>query len=1106
MRTFTWVTFVLLVASVSCLTGAEEMNLDTGFRQPPDSAKPHTWWHWMDGNVSREGITKDLEAMRQIGIGGFQKFDIGGYFQKGPIDYMSPAWRDLVKFSISEADRLGLEVTLHNCAGWTSSGGPWITPEYAMKFTVWSETPVKGGQPIKIPLKQPMSRGGFYRDIAVFALHETPAQGNALMHLNPKITGSEPGFDGSRLLDGNWDTSYGGHQKYIQVEFDAPFTARSALFAFRNDVGSSASITLSVSSDGTVFKPIGTVYDTSLSRTAGSSNFGPVTGRFFRFIFENVNSDSISELFLSAGPVVDNFAARIGYSRVEETCPVMDNITPDGSFLSKHDIIEVTDRMDANGTIQWDAPAGDWMLVRMGYTITGAKNRPASTEATGLECDKFSRAAMKLHFENMMEKVIQDVGPLAGKTLKAGLIDSYEVKGQNWTQDMGKEFRRIAGYDIGPYLLTLTGRIVGSVEETDRFLYDYRRVIAELTNTNYFEYFKELCAEAGLKTYLEPYGNGNFETTTAEQYADIPMTEFWVTRPFKSQWIKPVVSAAHIYGKDIIGAESFTAHPGYTEPWSVYPGMIKARGDLVYSMGVNRLIFHTFTHQPWPDHVKPGMTMGQWGSHFDRNNTWWAMGSAWTEYLTRCQYLLKQGLYVADVAVYTGEDRPGYYNAPQLPADVSYDYINDDVLLNHAHGREGSLELDSGPQYRLLILPDDIRMSVKIAEKIETLVQQGLVVTGPRPQRTWRLNDSDSQLETITSRFWAKVKPNLSEALDAAGIESDFKSDSNPEDLCFIHRRIGKTDVYFLSNQSNRPILPDCKFRVTCKQPERWNPQTGSITELVMFTTEGQYTRMTVLLDPYASTFIVFRNPGSPAVKVVLKNGKPFSPKLTTTDTAIELEVMDNGIYTLELSNGRIHQIDINTLKAPYELDGSWDVHFDPHLRSPESIEFPILQSWTDNADENIKYYSGTATYKKSLWLDEAVSDGQRLYLDLGDVREMARVRLNGKQLGTLWLKPFRIDISDAIRAGLNQLEIDVVNLWPNRLIGDEQFADDRGKNRKVWPDWMDEYLQTGQRPSARRLTFTTWEHYSKDDPLIPSGLLGPVMIRSAAVRFVPIN
>ena len=898
MRTFTWITFVLLVVGVSCLTGAKEMRLDTGFRQPPDSARPHTWWHWMDGNVSREGITKDLEAMKQIGIGGFQKFDVGGYLQKGLVDYMSPAWRDLVKFSISEADRLGLEVILHNCAGWTSSGGPWITPEYAMKFTVWSETPVKGGQPIKMRLKQPMTRKNFYRDIAVFALPEIADQGNALIHLNPKITGSNSKFDGSKLCDGDWDTYCPARQEYIQIEFNKPFTACSALFTFRT-VGSSARIKLHASNDGKDFKTVGTVYDTSLGRGAGSSNFKHATGRFFRLTFENLTSDSISELSLSAQSVVDSFGALAGYFRAESICPVMGDITSDGSFPGKQDIIDVTDHMDANGTIQWDAPAGNWMLVRMGYTVTGTVNRPASIEARGLECDKFSRAAMKLHFENMMSKVIQDVGPLAGKTLKAGLIDSYEVKGQNWTQDMVKEFRRIAGYDIGPYLLTLTGRIVGSVEETDRFLHDYRRVIAELMNTNYFGYFEELCAEAGLKTYLEPYGNGNFETTTAEQYTDIPMTEFWVTRPFKSQWIKPVVSAAHIYGKDVIGAESFTAHPGHTKPWSVYPGMIKARGDLVYSMGVNRFIFHTFTHQPWPDHVKPGMTMGQWGSHFDRNNTWWAMGSAWTEYLTRCQYLLQQGIYVADIAVYTGEDRPGYYDAPQLPAGVNYDYINDDVLLNHAHGRKGSLELNSGPQYRLLILPDDIRMSVKIAEKIETLVQQGLVVTGPRPQRTWRLNDSDRQLETITSRFWAKVKPNISEALDAAGIKSDFESDSNPEDLCFIHRRIGGTDVYFLSNQSNQPILPDCKFRVTGKRPERWNPQTGSITESAIFTTEGQYTRMTLPLGPYASTFIVFRNPGSPAVKAVRKNGKSFFPKLTTTDTAIELEVMDNGIYTL---------------------------------------------------------------------------------------------------------------------------------------------------------------------------------------------------------------
>ena len=1080
--------------------------LENYFASPPDSARPHTWWHWMDGNVSKEGITKDLEAMKQAGIGGFQMFDIGGYLDKGPVDYMSPAWLDLVKFSISEADRLGLEVTIHNCAGWTSSGGPWIAPENAMKFVVWSETSVKGGRQIVKSLKEPMSRSGFYRDIACFALRETPSQGNAVINLKPVISGSEPGFVGSNLCDGDWDSYCPSKQNYIQIEFDEPLTACSAQFAFRKDISSASRIKLQVSVDGKKYKTIGTVYDTFLGRGPGSSNFKPADGRFFRFTFENLTSDLISEISISTRPMVEDFGARAGYFRAENLCPIMSYETKRIPFLKKRDIIDITNYMAADGTVQWEAPAGDWTIIRMGYTVTGTVNRPASSEAEGFECDKFSRAAMKLHFENMMEKVIQDVGPLAGTALKAGLIDSFEVKGQNWTLNMFEDFKNIAGYQLGKHIISLTGRIVGSMEETDKFLYDYRRVLAELMEKNYFGYFDELCEERGLDTCLEPYGNGNFETITATKYTDLPMTEFWVSRPFKSQWIKPVVSAAHIYNKNIIGAESFTGHPKHTRPWSVHPGMIKARGDLIYTFGVNRFIFHTQVHQPWSEKLHPGMTMGPWGTHFDRNNTWWPLASAWIKYLTRCQYLLQQGKYVADVAVYTGEGKPGYFTAPELPYGVNFDFINADILLNHSNSKNGLLELDTGLNYRLLILPDDIRMSSEVALKIEELLEQGVIITGPKPERTWRLNDSDTKLNNIISRFWDKVKPDFSVAIAASGIKPDFISLTNSDDLCFIHRSMGDMDIYFISNQSDMLISPDCRFRVSGKTPEQWNPQTGKIEELAMFASVEEYTQINVMLEPSESTFIVFNNAGSPKVKHVKKHGILTYPKLVNAGNSIIMEVQEEGEYILELTDNKVSEVKVGKLMTPYELTGSWDVHFNPDMRTPVSSVFSRLVSWTQVADENIKYYSGLATYKKDFNFDNAITNDQRLYLDLGDVRELASVRLNGKDLGILWIKPFKVDITEAVNSGMNNLEIDVVNLWPNSLIGDERFADDRGSSWKVWPDWMGEFVKTGQRPSQKRLNFATWKHYSKDDKLIPSGLLGPVTIKATAVKTIPLK
>ncbi len=1092
--------------------------LEQGFSTPPSSAKPHTWWHWVDGNVSKNGITKDLEAMARIGLGGFQMFHVGGYGPKGPADYMSKDWRELVHFSVTEAERLNLEVTLHNCAGWANSGGPWVTPENAMKTTVWTETAVKGGRTIALKLPQPMTRHDYYHDIAVLAVREAPAGGNALIHLKPRITAPGKNFDPARLIDGDWGTTPKGNHGYLQVEFDQPFTAQSIGFVFGGLVSSKASILLESSNDGKTFTSHGRVYDAHLSRHSGSANFEPVTARYFRIVPKGLTTDGISELALSASPRVEAFGARAGYSRAEKVCPPMSAPDSNASFIRTGDVIDVTQHLSGDSTLNWDAPAGDWMLVRIGYTVTGKENRPAPPEGQGLECDKFNRPALKQHFDGMTAKVIEDAGPLAGKTLVAGLIDSFEAGSQNWTQKMPDDFRERAGYDIGPYLLTLTGRIVNSPGETDRFLNDFRRVIAGLFSDNYFGYFDELCAEHGLISYSEGYGDGNFEFLTASQHADIPMTEFWFDRgdrSFRNEWIKTVTSVAHGYGKPVVGAESFTSDPNATRAWGEHPGAVKRYGDLAYSFGINRLILHTFTHQPWPDHVVPGMTMGKWGGHFDRTETWWEMGTGWVDYMTRCQYLLQQGNYVADVAVYTGEDRPGNYYPPELPEGVNYDYISDELLLDQASAENGRLIIPSGASYRVLVLPDDSRMSSNVASKLAELAQAGVAITGPRrPDQVWGLLDRKSDLDTVVNDFWAMVHPDVPAALASAEIKPDFAAAADSGDLCFIHMRQDGTDVYFVANQTDRRIAPDCRFRITGKQPERWDPMNGKVTEPALFSSDDSHTLLPLALEPYESTFIVFRKTGTPSVAEVTLNGTPLPslpegsqafPSLERNEGNLNLTTPNGGHYSIKFRNGTTASVALPPIPQPFPINGPWTVAFDTRWKAPEATEFKTLQSWSEHENDAIRHYSGTATYTKDFRFDRDLPQAERLYLDLGNVHEMAQVRLNGTDLGILWIKPFRIDITGAIKRGDNQLEIDVVNLWPNRLIGDERFPDDRGKDWKQEPVWFDDFAKTGQRPSSERMTYANWKQFGKDDPLSPSGLLGPVTIHTTAVRTIPL-
>ena len=983
--------------------------LEAGFLNPPDSAKPQTWWHWMNGNITKVGITADLEAMKQIGLGGATIVNVDAGIPRGPVPFMSPEWRDDFKFAMQEANRLGLAMCVENCAGWSSSGGPWNTVTNAMQRVTTSELEVTGPTNFSDVLPQPQTKLNFYRDIAVLAFPSSGADAT-IQKLQAKA-----GFNGRAILS---------------------------------------------------------------SPNAGDSTDGAI-----------------------------------------QQC----------------EIVDLTSKLTADGRLNWQVPAGKWTILRVGYTPTGVKNHPAPEEGTGLECDKFSKAALDAHWDGFMQKILDDIGPLAGKTLDSSLVDSYEVGGQNWTKNFREEFQKRRGYDMTKFLPVFTGLVVDSPAVSERFLWDVRRTIADLFAENYYGHFAELCREHGLMNAVEPY-EGPFESLQCGASADVVMGEFWSGSQGHPS-VKMVASIAHIYGKTIVGAESFTASPGgQTGRWQEYPYSLKTLGDLMYCQGLNRYTFHRYAMQPWTNRW-PGMTMGQWGFHFERTETWWNQGKPWIDYITHCEYLLQQGRAVADAAYFTGESVPVMMRVgnPALPAGYDYDAIDADVLLHGATVQNGRITLASGANYAVLILPpDDVNMTPQMLACIRKLVRAGATVVGPRPQHSPSLDGypkCDVQVKKLAAELWNKCDgttvlensdgkgriiwgKSLSDIFAAQNLKPDFEFQGASTDthLAYTHRVAGVADIYFVSNQRREFDSAECTFRVSGKVPELWHPDTGVIEPAPVWSAQDGRITVHLNFEPAGSVFVIFRNAADGLDHVITASGsfaaEPATmPKWETSVSAAGapmVKAWDNGQVELHTADGKVLRADVADFPAPQEMTGSWDLSFPPNWGAPPSVALDKLISWTDHTNNGVRYFSGTATYEKDIEIPaDRLTAGRELWLDLGAVKNFAEVSVNGQDFGVLWKPPFSVNITAAARPGVNKLVVKVTNLWPNRLIGDEQLPPDvkwGGKMLQGWPQW----LLDGQPSPTGRFTFTTWRHYTKDSPLLESGLLGPVTLRTAEI--IPAN
>jgi hypothetical protein len=1142
MKRLLSMTLALTAVLTSAGLSAGQLNEEPGetlaqkFAAPPDTAKPWVYWFWSDGNITKEGITADLEAMKRAGIGGVLIMEVDQGPPKGPARFMSPRWRELFKFVLAEARRIGIEVNMNNDAGWCGSGGPWITPENSMQKVVWTETRVAGPKRVDTILKQPETVKGYYRDIAVLAFPTPAAEGaRGMAAAKPKLTASwKEGFDATKLLDGNPSASMGvpkpepDKPQFIQIEFEQPYAARRLIMPVHIPFYHQYAGQLEISADGKNWRKIASFSDAN----GGSVTFNKVESNFYRVVFTSasVGGLGLGEVDLTLGYRINGFAAKSGMGAKAAFDADVAAIEPE-LIIAQEKIVDLTARMDSGGKLTWDVPPGDWTVLRLGHTTTGKDNHPAPEEGRGLECDKLSKAGIEAQFAGLVEKLVRDSGPESTEVMTHVHIDSWEVGCQNWTDRMREEFRNRRGYDLFPFLPAMTGRAVVSPEASERFLFDLRRTISEMLNDYYAGGLRELAAEHGMKLSIEAYSDGPFDCLSYAGRCDMPIAEFWTGQAIHAS-LKPMASSGHIYGNSIVAAEAFTATNTAGRQRN-HPGSIKALGDEAFANGINRFIFHRYSLQPWATPARvPGMTMGPWGLEYERTATWWEQSTAWHQYLARCQYLLQQGTFQADLLYLNDEE--GYtplktrqQMQPAVPEGYDYDICAPEAILKRASVKDGRIVVEGGMNYRLLVLPQVKATTPDLLGKIKELVTAGATVLGAAPLKSPSYENypqCDEEVKTLVASVWGdcdgktvtehacgkgKVVWGRSPAdvLKGLGIAPDvtFQTDDASPAFHAIHRNVGDTDLYFVANGNPRPVEAVCSFRMRDRRPEVWHPDTGRIERPAVYDTADGRVSLPIKFDPSGSAFVIFRK-GAAAetdrVTQVALNDKPIRLAIRRTENgAFRARARRGGNYTIATAGGRQLKAQVPPPPAPVEIEGPWEVSFPPHLGAPPKVTLDRLISLSEHPEPGVKYFSSTATYTKTIHVPaEMLDKGRSVVLDLGDVQVSARVKLNGRDLGILWKPPYRIEITDAIEQGANALEVASVNLWVNRLIGDEQLPDDckwntnpygAGRVLAEYPQW----LLDGKPSPTGRITFTTWRHYKKDDPLLPSGLIGPVRL-----------
>jgi len=944
----------LLFCALSVERTAAVDSLERGWTNPPKDARVRAYWWWLNGNVTKESISRDLEQMKAKGFGGALICDADGSSQDGndraphgPA-FFSAEWRELYKHTLREANRLGLEMGLNIQSGW-NLGGPMVQAQDAPKMLVWTERRIGGGKPFADKLELPKGRDGFYRDLFVLAY---PVRADA---------------KGPRPL-----------QNQQQKALLASLTPSSA----------------------------------------------PDSSPLFQ------------ELPAEAGEQ-DADVARV---------------------------VDLTANLGGDGTLRWTPPEGDWRVLRLGYTLNNHCRVSTCSEGwDGYAIDPFDAGAFRKYWDAVVEPLIRDAGPFAGKSLKYLHTDSWEVEVANWTPSLRDEFRKRRGYDLLPWLPVIAGKIINSRDESNRFLNDFRRTIGDLAIDNHFKLFKEGAHKHGLLIHPES-GGPHAVPIDAQQclgFNDAPMSEFWAwswrhrVGDENRFFVKQPASAAHVYGRKLVLAEGFTTiGPHWQETiWD----NLKPSFDFACTEGLNLLVWHAFVCSPESEGI-PGQQYFA-GTHLNPLVTWWEKSAPFFDYINRAQFMLQQGLFVADAAYYYGDHVPNFTQLRRTdPARVGqgydYDVLTAEAIIERASARDGLVVLPDGMSYRVLVLPERDVISLPVLRKLKDLVSHGVTVVGPRPSKSISLAGfprSDIEVKRLADQLWGTgttitgaISRNVGkgrviagktarDVLAGDGVKPDFEwSGQAGLPINYIHRRAGHAEIYFVANRSNVAASVTCTFRVAGLAPELWNPVTGKRRVAAAYKESDGRTIVPLNFAPCGSWFVVFREKAAKRPAISADNLEEF--------------------------------------KLVSELEGPWTVFFDPTWGGPGAVQFDTLKSWTLRPEPGIRYYSGTAVYRKSFELPSGVN-AKSLWIDLGNLRELAEVKVNGRRCGIVWAPPFRVDISQAIKPGKNAIEIEIVNFWPNRVIGDASL------------------------PKEKRFTKTNIRKLTPETNLMESGLMGPVQL-----------
>ena len=1119
-----YLSIVFLVAA--CSADKNEQQLKGDFQAIKTKHQTRTWWRWLNGNVSKDGITKDLEAIRNKGMNGVTMFNLGRFYPQGDVTFMTDEWSELFDFSVDECKCLGLDFSFQMCDGWGASGGPWVPKEHAMKVLTSSKTTIKGGKKVSIGLSQPFTKLDFYKDIKVLAFPAIDTSKHIFNAENVKVSFGGWSVDPGNLIDGNRYTSANfGYKKDENpiIDFElkqaAVFSAINVFHGDRETPVGPAECELQYSTDDKNFK---SVAEFTLDDIKGGAEFEAVKAKYFRLKVTKWTPRSgnggwafLSEVELlspenvSKFPKINDFdnKASIWHRRRGLFAPqdIAENL-----IVKKGDIIDLTDKFN-DGKLNWDVPQGYWTIARIGYTLTGRENGPATIEGTGLECDKLSKEAVELFYNGYAGKLLKRNKEHCGKTISRLFADSFEALAQNWTQNMQEEFEKRAGYPINNYLLVLSGEVVGNVEESEQFLYDFRKVLSEMLTDYYYGTLNGLCHKDNVQ-YVAQIAGEQQMLANPIQYAgevDYPATEFWIDRQNGETQFRPngsvfdAISASHIYNKSIIPTEAFT-YKG--SDFTITPALMKPIGDKAYSYGINQFEMHTYIHQPTDKLL--GLQHYMFGISWGRKITWWDMAAGeLTNYFARVQSILQKGQTVSDILIYTGEEIPNSVEFAHkvhdpyslIPQGYKFDIINPDVLQNMVSVENEHYFLPNGLKYKVLLLPPSNRMSLNVLQKIEEFVKKGGIVVGTKPAKGYGIEGikNENKIQGLANELWAndlgypgKVYENVSieAVMNKENIIPDFEYKTNkPAEILYIHKTIGEDEVYFLSNQVNEEVKIEALFRQNRKTPEIWLPEKRKACKQPIYTISENRMSMPLRFRPHEAKFVVFSKGEKIHISSIEREGQKLYPSTGNIegthfnlDENGNISFEQNGNYKLTYSDGETKQLNVQSIPESMELKPPFKVSFDEKWGSPVSIVFDELISWTEHDLDGIKYYSGTAVYFKEFTLSkEQCADNLKQLLKFDKVKEAAEIYVNGKKAGTIWTTDYCCDISNYVKEGKNTLEICVANTWNNRLAGDDLHPENK---RYTY------YPVKSYSPEKER------RKYSETD-MLESGIIGGVRI-----------